>query len=429
MVSVIYSGLMTAPTLTEARTEPLGRPIKPPTAKSGYMPTLDGWRAVAIFLVIFYHGNGAPFEQLGHVGQKIADLFKIYGLYGVYLFFPLSGFLITSRILEEFKARGELSLKGFYIRRASRILPPAMTFLFALALLGFAGIVPVTLKGWLSSALSISNYWRTSNWYNGHFWSLAMEEHFYLLWPTLLVIFGIRKGWRTALVLAVAVAAYRFLNYKFLFVRMDGPYAMKFMERTDFQADALLWGCVFAFVYADPQGRQRLAALGSTWVYLALTAVMVFTFLYHPHNWMVRQAQLMLNRALIPAIMAIGVANASSIPARILELSPMRFIGRLSYSLYLWQQLFFCRPAEALQHVGPLQHIPWNLICALALAFASYHLIERPFIRLGHRLAKPVTEGRSVTREWKGSLGGVGKPLRSIRPDDVPLETCGHVAV
>src|SRR5260221_1944219 len=108
---------------------------KSPRFKSGYMPTLDGWRAIAILLVMFYHGNGAPFDRAGIWGHRAAEFLKAYGHYGVILLFPLSGLLITSRILEEHKARGQLSLKGFYIRRASRILPPAFTFLIALALL------------------------------------------------------------------------------------------------------------------------------------------------------------------------------------------------------------------------------------------------------------------------------------------------------
>lgn len=162
------------------------------TLKSGYLPTLDGWRAAAIIAVLLDHTlEYSPLRCY----PKLMN-FAHTGPNGVSLFFAISGFLICSRLLEEEGAFGRISLRGFYIRRACRILPPALFYLIVIAVLSVCGLIVVSPGEWFGSAFFFRNYlpgdWISRGWggYTVHYWSLAVEEHFYLLWPAALVLLG-----------------------------------------------------------------------------------------------------------------------------------------------------------------------------------------------------------------------------------------------
>jgi peptidoglycan/LPS O-acetylase OafA/YrhL len=183
--------------------------------KTGYLPTLDGWRAIAIVGVLLDHGVG--YSPLRHFPKIVA--FSRTGPNGVSLFFAISGFLICSRLLEEWRAFGQVSLRGFYIRRACRILPPAMFYLVVIAILSLCGLIIVSPGEWWSCVFFFRNYlpesWISRGWggYTVHYWSLAVEEHFYLLWPAALVLLGkVRARW-FALSLALAVAGWRMVDF------------------------------------------------------------------------------------------------------------------------------------------------------------------------------------------------------------------------
>ena len=120
--------------------------------KTGYLPTLDGWRAIAIVAVLLDHT--VEYSGLRHYPRLVS--FTHTGPNGVSLFFAISGFLICSRLLEEKRAFGQISLRGFYIRRACRILPPAMFYLLVIGALSLCGLIIVSPGGWWSSALFFS---------------------------------------------------------------------------------------------------------------------------------------------------------------------------------------------------------------------------------------------------------------------------------
>ena len=176
----------------------------------GYIFTLDGWRALAIIAVLADHIVGYEFH--GH--RWLFALTRI-GANGVSLFFAISGFLICSRLLEEQSAFGRISLKGFYIRRACRILPAALAYLMFITLVAFLGYIAVDRREFWATVFFWRNYlpirWIHRGWggYTVHYWSLAVEEHFYLVWPILLVATGKRKARVVALALAFLVAGWR----------------------------------------------------------------------------------------------------------------------------------------------------------------------------------------------------------------------------
>src|SRR5687767_7045092 len=131
----------------------MGRPSK--IGQAGYLATLDGWRAIAILMVVGSHAGRSIRDAWG---LDSAMSLQQYGGVGVHLFFAISGFLICFRLLSEYQDHGSLRLRDFYIRRVHRILPPYLVFLSVLALLGLSGLVTVGMKDWVRSVLFISNY-------------------------------------------------------------------------------------------------------------------------------------------------------------------------------------------------------------------------------------------------------------------------------
>src|ERR1700750_223135 len=157
--------------------------------QSSYLPTLDGWRAIAIISVILCH------ESVLNFGPFSTKWLHDYGDRGVDVFFSISGILICSRLLDEERKNGFISLRSFYLRRIFRILPAALVYLFIVLILGFAGYLIVQKTEIFAAMFFYRNYTRLLGRINisdavftGHFWSLSIEEHFYLLLPGLLLL-------------------------------------------------------------------------------------------------------------------------------------------------------------------------------------------------------------------------------------------------
>lgn len=371
----------------------------PNASRSGYIPTLDGWRAIAVLGVIAFH---ASVVRLGPLSD--AWLHSL-GFLGVDLFFAISGLLICSRLLEEEQIHGHISLKDFYIRRFCRILPPAFLFLVVLGILGLTHVVRVDPRSWLCSALFVNNYYFAhlhasyyfghlqdpdQGFYTNHFWSLAVEEHFYLLLPGILYFFPRRRvRILTILILFFLALSILVRAHPTWMIALGGNAAY---ARTELRINALLFPALMAILLRGP----RFRAFCTNWstplfiiLFFGFVMVMGLKLGIVPDDWLV-----------LPVALPFLVAGTSLQPAsdlsRILEVAPLRFLGRISYSLYLWQQLFFIGSSLPYRAAGPLAHLqggPWNIAAILLVASGSYFLIEKPFIRLGHRLAPPATPG------------------------------------
>jgi peptidoglycan/LPS O-acetylase OafA/YrhL len=212
----------------------------PAVKPSTYIPTLDGWRAISIGLVILHHSQiQSHIPILGPLLQSLAHIGEV----GVELFFAISGLLICSRLLDEESRAGRISVKGFYVRRVFRILPAAIFYLLVIAFLAALQVIPVSPADWFASLFFFRNYAMLFeylkhsplplHWYTGHFWSLSMEEHFYLVLPAVLVAFKRTRRWVLA-GMAVSVALWRMV----LAHVMHRDYQFNF--RTDTHVDALL---------------------------------------------------------------------------------------------------------------------------------------------------------------------------------------------
>ncbi|MDR3678100.1 MAG: acyltransferase [Acidobacteriota bacterium] len=343
----------------------------------GYLPTLDGWRAFAVLAVIFSHFaySASVIKQMPH---WVYWVLTGSGVKGVQLFFAISGFLITSRLIEESNCSGRISLKRFYVRRVCRILPPATTYLLIVAFLGLAGVLPFSLKYWLSALCFFRNYMPAGGTViDVHYWTLSVEEQFYLIWPALLVLFGLYRARYTASILILGIWVWRLIAFHHIGGATLGQGEW---ERAEVCFDGLLLGCLFALALESPKLTKWLAK------YLTVGAVAVIVVIilvtggrtYTPSG---RSIQSMLMPFLIVATML----NPHTWLGRLLEFSVLRWIGRLSYSLYIWQQLFTFE-----------RFLPWSSMQLLALfgvAALSFYFIEKPMIRLGYRLAPPPSLG------------------------------------
>lgn len=351
--------------------------------QSSYLPTLDGWRGVAIFGVLICHASDALFQVGGIYPNGLLRSLAGAGALGVDFFFGISGFLICSRLLAEHRQNGVISLKRFYIRRFFRIIPPSMTYLGGLAVLAALGLVTISPQAWSSCLLFYRNYLPDENvgtFYTGHFWSLAVEEHFYLIWPGLLILASIPRARKLVAILALAIAAWRTWEFRHQWLAHLIPALgnCRWNWRTDVRLDGLLWGCWMALVLDNPVWRERLTRWLCPGIWLTLVASFIACLYFQPPLAWTWQA------ILIVLILAGTVLRPNASAGLILESAPMRWVGQMSYSLYLWNSLFFLgmdcpRPLP----LGTFQQFPWNILPVFACASLSYYLVERPMIRFG----------------------------------------------
>ncbi len=350
--------------------------------KLGYIPTLDGWRAIAITGVIFAHSRQGIVPWLG---PRWGFYLWAMGGHGVDLFFAISGLLITSRLLDEEKKFGRISLRGFYVRRAFRILPPAILYLAVVGLLSLIGVLTISKLDWFASLFFFRNYtviltppnmhW----WFTSHFWSLSVEEHFYLLLPSVLLFMKNRR--LTALgIMILLVELCKFVLLHGLHVDRD-----IFRFHTEICFDMLLIPAFVAVWIQRGSNQTLIRRMLPPWSFFVLLPL--YFYLLREH------ALSPLPACVAPLLLLSTVYNPGMFIGRILESAPLRWIGRLSYSIYLWQMLFVCSRSSEPPPLGILQRSPLNILLVAVCAAASFYLIELPTMRLGHRLAKPATPG------------------------------------
>lgn len=351
-------------------------------AASGYLPTLDGWRALAVLAVITRHARDPYFGPGGAFENPTLEKLTSYGHLGVDFFFGLSGLLICSRLLDEWSITGEISLRRFYIRRVFRILPPYFAYLAVVGLLAIGGAIAVTGMEYVSCVFFFRNYYFAEGfgWYTAHFWSLCVEEHFYLLFPPLLVLLGRRRAAMGVAVMLFVVFLWQRVSFRYVHILPTAP-------RSDLILDRLFYGCLVAILLWQYGSRPIVRALLSGWS-MALAAigfVAAVALQFSMHG--------VLMAAAIPVLIACTMTNPHWLLSRFLELGLLRWIGRMSYSLYIWQELFLSPDVSSASWLIWLQTPGISMLAIFACAALSYYAIEKPCIRMGRRLAQPTTEG------------------------------------
>ena len=348
---------------------------------SGYLCSLDGWRAIAVSAVMFDHSQ--PFAN------PYLNRLHGYGGVGVAIFFAISGILITSRMLDEEEAQGSVSLRNFYIRRAFRILPPAFLYLLVIAILGALSIIPFDKLSWISALLFFRNYWQyhagapSNAWFTGHFWSLSVEEHYYLLLPA---IFVFLPRFRRAALVLLSLANAVWLGW-YLMVPPGKVPRFSFDLRTDFCIIGLFIPSIWALSLHSPRCEYWAKKCLRSWIFIPFLIIALSGILRINDDGFSTWISLLLRAFLAPVLILSTVLHPRSWPTKLLELAPLKAVGRISYGLYLWQSLFLTRTIVFPGPIHYLQHPAIGFLCTYLCAIASYFLLEQPMIHLGRRLS------------------------------------------
>ena len=374
----------------------------------GYLPGLDGIRALAVIGVLLYHGDVSWFRG---------------GFLGVDVFFVLSGFLITSLILEEFDRSGRVNFAKFYLGRARRLLP---ALLLMLIIVGIAAAIFYRDAAYQFGTDALASIFYVNNWwyilgdqsyfaFTGrppllkHLWSLSVEEQFYLIWPAIAYLtvrtFGRRGVGVLAVVIAIASTAWMLiLAFSNGFPEFADPSRAYF--GTDSHIMGLLIGACLAtwwrprHTMVRPRWTGRLAVDGAGLASL-LVIIAIFIFAGEFSPWLYRGGFLAI------AIITAGLILAATVPGtgfgKALGSQPWRYIGQRSYGLYLWHWPVFMvtRPMLDLPIDGaPL--LALRLALTFAITEASFRLIELP-IRRG-AIDRWVKRWRASTGEQRRDL-------------------------
>ena len=305
------------------------------------------------------------------------------GELGVRIFFAISGFIITRLLLDEEEAHGRISLRLFYLRRALRILPIYFAYLGVLAVLSLAGRYADAPSSWLGCLTFTRNYVGRGDSATEHFWSLAIEEQFYLCWP--LLFFALRLGRRRGLALAILLG----LVVVAFAVRMSPASVGSGQSLLDRllggrsllrYADSIALGCVGAFLHSTFAVRRGgTAALAAA---LLLAAEQLCNREWAAPPPALQAAWPALQAATVIFLLLCVARPASGIVSAILNQGLLVRIGVLSYSLYVWHFIFLSAFAPRACPWPLLQH--WTLwwIPAAVVSVLSYEFLEKPFLRL-----------------------------------------------
>lgn len=357
------------------------KPVSGAMTPKGFRLDIQGIRGFALILVLACHAEIPGFEG---------------GFVGLDIFFVLSGFLITGLIVTEIERRGTLSLIAFYGRRAKRLLPLAVTVLIVIlagSVLLFSTVRKDAVAGDVIAAALYFVNWRFISqdvdyfaFDDGaisplqHYWSLSVEEQFYIVWPLALLMMSViafRYGWsiRRSLWLFVAPVGIASLVYSLIFTpqNMEAAYFSTFARAWQLAAGA-------ALMLALPRGlrmpRSLSALIAGAGIATLIVTTMVFKNIDPYPGW----------RALLPvlatvAVIVAGTATVASTPIRLLSLPPLQYLGKISYAWYLWHW-----PAIVFAGVIFGRHLSPAELAAVTLAawipsIISHHLIEEKYRR------------------------------------------------
>ncbi|MCL4544034.1 MAG: acyltransferase [Chloroflexi bacterium] len=369
-------------------------------AQGFYIPSLDGFRAGAVLLVFLSHA---------------ITVRALPGNFGVTVFFFLSGYLITTLLRMEYERSQAISLRDFYLRRILRIFPPFYLVLLSATLLTGFGFLKGSLdpSAFLFQFFYLTNYYVIDHgWWTGIpgswvYWSLAVEEHFYLAFPLCYLL--LRRHVPSARIQALILGSVCALVLLWRFELVFGLHAIK--ERTyiatDTRIDSILFGCILAIVGNPTLDPPRVSERHMKWVALPLSLVALLGSLVIQSPWFQESIRYTIQGIALYPVFICAIRYPQWGPFRILNFAPVRFMGILSYSFYLLHPTVIYGVQQWLP-VGALLQGLISFTVTLLLCVIIYRFVEQPCARLRRRLshigqarravatapARPVVAGR-----------------------------------
>lgn len=346
----------------------------PEILQGSHFPTLDGLRGISIIIVL-----------LNHIAWQTTLSQYIDGAIGVQIFFVISGFLITTLLLKEKVKKGRISLRQFYIRRVLRIVPVAYLYIFVILILNYFFKLGMTFENFLVSTLYLKNLNIAGDWYTGHFWTLSVEEQFYLIFPFLLR-FNVNRYTVLCIILILLFPIIFFIDNHKVGVFYSNPvtplliswFLLLFGQGTV----CILVGSLFSILLFKKiinaenfkNGFMVSFLLFAVAVFLNIRILSIYRATFTP----------IIFSILISVVILQNLSSQGNFFARILNTRFLVKTGVLSYSLYIWQQLFTHN--QPWKNAFPYaDNIVLNLILLVAVASASYYLYEKKFLILKNR--------------------------------------------
>ncbi len=349
--------------------------------------SLDGLRAISILMVLLAHAA----ETMPVPLSNYKFLFENAGI-GVSIFFVISGYLITKLLIIEQNKNGTVSLKDFYLRRAFRIFPIFYLYILVVVILKNTILISIfTNYGLLYAAmLYVWNYMHlfikgsgipdNGYWFFGHFWSLSMEEQFYLLWPIAFIKIDRRSLIKIVSIIVLLMPFMRIATYFFM-PGSRGQIGM--MLQTG--GDTILVGCLGALIEDSDLFKEKFLTYLSK--NMVLIAVVIYLFILSPIvSKNVRGFDIVIGASLTSIFIMVLVFCVTKFPSKLsylLNTKVLVQIGVLSYSLYIWQQLFLTP-----RNTFWVNKFPQNILVVFAVGFFSYYIIEKPILNLKKRFKK-----------------------------------------
>ncbi len=347
-----------------------------------HLPSLNGLRAFSILYVL-----GAHFGFC--IQNKYMNYVFGFGRLGVYVFFVISGFLITTLLLKEKITYGKISLKKFYLRRFIRIMPVAYLYLIILFMLCLIFKVSISSREFIGAALFLMNYdyFHHGTWLAGHYWSLSVEEQFYILFPFLLK--ANYKVYICFLICFLSIILLLKTFGRFYFFSPELKHFLLYNECINY-FDGIIIGSLLAILIFKNLINFSFFTKYKLLLHMVCVPLLIIIFESHLPYFLVRLLfgfKTTLCAIIISILLISNLTTSNDKIFKLLNSKLMNTLGVMSYSIYIFNMMFTCNNFVPYTKAFPTYHFPiWlNFVLLISIAYLSYNFFEQPILKLKKR--------------------------------------------